>query len=59
VVDAVAACDLHRVVGRAIVNDQPLDPLEPRDSARQLGEQPRKRFLLVQARDLDDQLHPP
>ena len=37
VVDAVLARDLDRAVGRAVVDDQPLDRLEARDLAREIG----------------------
>ena len=57
VVDAVCARDLDRAVGRAVVDDQPLDRLEAVDLAREVGQRDRERLLLVQARDLDDQLH--
>ena len=36
VVDAVLAGDLDRGVGRAVVDDQPLDGVEPGDLARQV-----------------------
>ena len=57
VVDAVLARDLDRAVGRAVVDDQPLDRLEPRHLARKIAQRDREGVLLVQARDLDDQLH--
>ena len=57
VVDAVGAGDLDGAVGRSVVDDQPLDLVEPVDLARELGERHRQRRLLVEAGDLDDQLH--
>ena len=57
VVDAVRARDRDRLVGRAVVDDQPLDDVEAVDLARQLGERQRKLLCLVEAGDLDDQLH--
>ena len=57
VVDAVLAGDLDRAVGRAVVDDQPLDDVEAGDLAREVGQRRRERVLLVEARDLDDQLH--
>ena len=40
VVDAVGARDLDRAVGRAVVDDQPLDRVEALDLARQLARAP-------------------
>ena len=57
VVDAVRARHLDGAVGRAVVDDQPFDALEARHLARKVGQRDRERLLLVQARDLDDQLH--
>src|SRR4051794_32550118 len=42
---------------RAVVDDQPLDLLEARDLAGQIAQRDREGLLLVEARDLDDQLH--
>ena len=57
VVDAVRARDLDRAVGRAVVDDEPLDLVEALDLARQVGERRGERLLLVEAGDLDDELH--
>ena len=57
VVDAVLARHLDRAVGRAVVDDEPLDDVEARDLAREVGERRRERLLLVEAGDLDDELH--
>jgi hypothetical protein len=57
VVDAVRARDLDGPVGRPVVDDQPLHDVEARDLAREVGQRDGEGLLLVQARDLDDQLH--
>ena len=57
VVDAVRARDLDRAVGRAVVDHEPLDGVEAGDLAGQVGERQRAASLLVEAGDLDDQLH--
>ena len=58
VVGAVRARDLRRAVGGAVVDDQHLDHVDARGSARGMArERLGQRRLLVQARDLDDQLH--
>ncbi len=57
VVDAVVARDRDRPVGRAVVDDQPLDLIEPLDLAREVGQRQREGLLLVEARDLDDEFH--
>ena len=44
-------------VGRAVVDDEPLDGAEAVDLAREVGERRRERLLLVEAGDLDDELH--
>ena len=53
----VLARDLDGAVGRAVVDDQQLDRVEAVDLARQLGDRRRQGGLLVEAGDLDDQLH--
>jgi hypothetical protein len=58
VVHTVPASHLDRSVGRPVVHDQPLDPIEPSYLARQLGKQPGEQLLFVETGDLDDQLHP-
>ena len=57
VVDAVLARDLDRPVGRAVVDDEPLDDVDAGDLAREVGQRRRERLLLVEAGDLDDELH--
>ena len=57
VVDAVGAGDLDRAVGGAVVDDEPLDDVDARDLAREVGERRRERGLLVEAGNLDDELH--
>ena len=57
VVDAVGAGDLDRAVGGAVVDDEPLDLVEALDLAREVGKRDRERLLLVEAGNLDDQLH--
>ena len=57
VVDAVRAGDLDRAVGGAVVDDEPLDRVEAGDLAREVGERRGEGLLLVQAGDLDDELH--
>ena len=57
VVDAVLAGDLDGAVGRAVVDDEPLDGVEAVDLAREVGQRRRERLLLVEAGDLDDELH--
>ena len=58
VVDAQLARHLDRAVGRAVVDHEPLHLVDAGKLARQVGERRRQRQLLVEARDLDDQLHP-
>jgi hypothetical protein len=41
----------------AVVDDEPLDHVEARDLARQVGERAGELLLLVPAGDLDDELH--
>ena len=57
VVDAVRARDLDRAVGGAVVDHEPLDLVEALDRARKVGERDGERLLLVEAGNLDDQLH--
>src|SRR5581483_79032 len=57
VVDAVRACDLGGAIGGAVVHDQPLDLGEALDRAGEPPQHVGQRRLLVQARDLDHQLH--
>jgi hypothetical protein len=57
VVDAARARHVHRAVGGAVVYDEPLDGVDARDLARQVLERPGERLLLVEAGNLDDELH--
>jgi hypothetical protein len=55
--DTVLAGDLDGSIGRAVVDHEQLDLIHALDAARQVGDRARKRRLLVEAGDLDDQLH--
>src|SRR5262249_35622731 len=55
--DTSRACHLRRPVGRAVVDDQRLDRVEAGDVAREGRERLPEIMLLVEARDLDDELH--
>jgi hypothetical protein len=57
VIDAARARDLDRAVGRAVIDHEPLDALDPRNLAREIRERRGEGVLLVVARDLDDELH--
>jgi hypothetical protein len=57
VVDPVLARHLDGAVGGAVVDHEPLDRLDPLDLARKVGEGRRQSRLLVEAGDLDDELH--
>jgi hypothetical protein len=57
VVDAVLTGDLDGPVGRAVVDDQPLDAVEALELAREVGQRRGELCLLVPTGDLDDQLH--
>jgi hypothetical protein len=57
VVDAVGPRHVDRAVGRAVVDHQPLDLIDTRHMARQVGQRGRELVLFVEARDLDDELH--
>ena len=57
VVHAVLARDLDGAVGRAVVDHEPLDLVDALDLAREVGERRRQGRLLVEAGDLDDELH--
>ena len=57
VIDAVRARDGDRVVGGAVVDDQPLHAIEALDLARQVGERLRELIGLVEAGNLNDELH--
>ena len=49
--------DLGGAVRRAVVDHQPLDAVEACDLARQRGQRLGQLLRLVEARDLDNQLH--
>ena len=55
--DAVGAGDLDRAVGRAVVDDQHFDHVEARDLTGEVCQRRGQRLLLVEAGDLDDELH--
>ena len=55
--DALLARDLDRAIGRAVVDDQQLDRVEAVDLAWQIADRRRQGGLLVEAGDLDDELH--
>ncbi len=57
VVDAVLTGDADGVVVGPVVDDQPLDSVEAVQCAWQLGKRRGKLLGLVEARNLDDQLH--
>ena len=60
VVDAVGSRDLDGGVGGAVVDDQPLDRVEPLDLAGQVRRASAGSCaFLVETGDLDDQLHGP
>ena len=58
-VGAVVAGHLHRVIGGAVVDDQPQHLAEAVHLARQCAQGCSQRLCLVEAGDLDDQPHPP
>ena len=57
VVDAVAAGHVDRRVGRAVVDDQPLDHVEAGDLTGQPSQRGGQLGFLVVTGDLDDELH--
>jgi len=57
VIDAAGARDVDRAIGRSVVDDQPLHGIEAVDLTREVREDERQRLLLVEAGNLDDQLH--
>src|SRR5256885_13893424 len=56
-VAAVCARHLPRPVGRAVIADEPLDGVEALDLARQVRQRLRQLLRLVEAWNLDDELH--
>ena len=57
VLDAVGTCDRDGLVGRAVVHDQPLGDLKALHCPGQVGERLPELACLVEAGDLDDELH--
>ena len=57
VLDAEGAGDLDRAVAGAVVDDEPLDLVEARNLAWEVRERLGKLLGLVEAGNLDDQLH--
>ena len=57
VADAARPGHLDGPVRRAVIDHEPLDLVDALDRPGQVGESLRKRLLLVEARDLDDELH--
>src|SRR4051794_41675728 len=58
-VDAVRARDFDRPVSRSVVDHQPFDAVEALNGARKVPQRGWQLLLLVEAGDLDDQLHAP
>ncbi len=58
-VDAELLRHLDGAVGRAVVDDEPLHDVEAVDLAGEVGERLRELLGLVEAGDLDDELHLP
>ena len=58
-VRAVAPGDVSRVVGGAVIDDQPQHLVEAVDLAWQVSQGLTESLGLVEARDLDDQAHRP
>ena len=56
-IDTMSARDRDRVIGRTVIDDQPLHDVEPLHLARQVGERARQLLGLVETGDLDDELH--
>ena len=57
VIDAELARHLDRPIGRAIVDDQEFDDVKAGYLAGELADRQRQLALLVETRDLDDELH--
>ena len=55
--DSVFARNLYSAVRAAIVDDHDLDRIDPVDPGRDIFQRGRKRLFLVQARNLDHELH--
>ena len=59
VVDAARARHLERAVARSVVHHEPLDAVKALNRARELAQRRGQLIFLVEAGDLDDQLHAP
>ena len=59
VLDPVGAGHVHRAVGGAVVDHEQLDRVHTGDLAGQVGDRLRQGRLLIEAGNLDDQLHRP
>ena len=57
VVDAVLTGDRDGLIRRAVVDDQPLDAVEAVHLAGKVGQRLRELICLVEAGDLNDELH--
>jgi len=57
VVDPVCACHRDRLIGRSVVDDQPFHRIEALERARQVRERPGELIGLVEAGNLNDELH--
>jgi hypothetical protein len=55
--DAQLPRNLHRPIARPIVDDENLDLIDTLDETRDAPHDVRQRPLLVEAGDLNDQLH--
>jgi hypothetical protein len=55
VIDVELARNLARFVAATVVDDHPFDFFHSEDLARQRAQHIRKRFLLIEARNLDDE----
>ena len=55
--DTVLARHFEGAIGAAVVDDQSLDPVDSRKSARQLVQCKAERRFLVKTWNLNDQLH--
>ncbi|MNG35382.1 hypothetical protein D3C84_1221020 [compost metagenome] len=57
VIHAIFPGDRYRFVAATVVNDEPFDRVESGDMTRQFGQCGGQGPCLVEARDLDDELH--
>ena len=56
-IDTALLGNANGVVRASIIDDEPFDRVEPRYAPRQFGKRERESPCLVQARDLNDELH--